>query len=335
MDHLLQLQPIQLDSIELGDRTFSLAPGDEKPDDLLTKSIERFGILHPPILYEIRNNQYGIVTGRKRIKAMTPFLGPDDTIFCHSVPPQTPRKNIFALLLEETIITRPLTPAEQILFFDKFLAVASVAEALPLLGRLGHEPQEHVLDNLLKLRSLSPCALQALHQNTISTNNGRKLLQLDDEDQTLIVRLITDLRLGGSKQRQLIDLCREMIMRENTSLAQLLHQFPQINTPRQHENTPQLASALLAWLKNKNLPMSTQAENKFKKEVAALRLPPGISVDHTPSFEDQNLTLTLRFTDWQSLKNALQKIIENPEPKKTDPASRQSHGETEKPFRTY
>jgi ParB family chromosome partitioning protein len=296
--------PVPLSAIDFEDRTYSLTLFEDHPSEMLLASIKRFGILHPPILRQVDDNSYCIIVGRKRITA-TQHLAPAAPIFCRIIPVDIEITAIFSLLLEEAETGIPLSIVEQIVFFEKLLLISPMEEAIPMLEQLGYKPQIHILKNLLKLRSLNESVLQALHHGTIHIKSARKLLNLSETDQKMIVQLITSLHLGGSKQQKLIDLCIELNMRKNVPLKTILADFPSADELGQPMNIPQHGAALLSWLHNECFPQFSQAENNFKRQVARLNLPSTMHISHTPAFENKEITLSLCFPDWRSLDKAL------------------------------
>ena len=301
-----QILLVPLSAIDHEDKTYCLTLWKDRPDEDLLTSIKRFGILHPPILHKNENNSYSIITGNKRITAAR-HLAQEDSVLCRIVPENTKQTDIFSLLLEDAG-GRSLSIIEQIIFFEKLVKASSTMEAVPMLEQLGYKPQKHILDNLLKLRSLSEPSLLAMHRGTIQLKNGRKLLNLSETDQNQIVQLISELHFGGSKQQKLIDLCIELTKRKNMPIEEILADFPSTDEHGQHMNIPQHGAALLLWLQNKCSPQLSQTENDFKRKVARLNLPSSMHIGHTPAFENKEIILSLRFSDWHSLDNVLEGI---------------------------
>ena len=307
MNFTSQILLVPISAIDHEDRTYSLTLWKESPDEDLLTSIKRFGILHPPILHNNGNNSYSIITGNKRITAAR-HLAQEDSVLCRIIPENTKQTAIFSLLLEDAIAGRPLSIIEQIIFFEKLIKASSTMEAVPMLEQLGYKPQKHILDNLLKLRSLSEPSLLAMHRGTIQLKNGRKLLNLSEADQNQIVQLINELHFGGSKQQKLIELCIELTKRKNISIEEVLADFPSTDEHGQPMNIPQHGAALLLWLQNECFPQLSQTENDFKQKVARLNLPSSMHIGHTPAFENKEIILSLRFPDWHSLNNVLKGI---------------------------
>lgn len=307
MNSTHQFLSVPLSLIDYKDSTYRLTLWEDSPDEALLNSVNRFGILHPPILRHKGNNSYCIVSGRKRIAAVEQ-LALEEAVLCRIIPENINKTVIFSLILEEAERGRLLSITEQIIFFEKLIKTSSMMEAIPLLEQLGYKPQKHTLDNLLKLRSLSEPALLALHRGTLQIKNARKLLNLTETDQILIIQFINMLNLGGSKQQKLIELCIELTKRKNISLEKILANAPATDEQEQPMNIPQHGAALLLWLQNECFPRLSQAENDFQRQVARHNLPSNAHIAHTPAFEDKNITLTLRFTDWHSLDEVLPEI---------------------------
>jgi hypothetical protein len=215
---------------------------------------------------------------------------------------------IILLAMEEILGRRPLSQVEQIFLCEKFLNIASVQETLPLLKRLGLKPHEHILTEMRKLRLLHPSLLLALHKGSISTRNASELLPLNHEDQEIIAHFITALKLGGSKQRKLIGFCKDLLMKEDIALDQILRQCPYSPLEEHDENIPQQVAKMFAWFEEMCSPRSHQKVDNFKRKVASLHLPGNMTVSHTQSFEDDAVTLSVRFDNWQSFQTSFQKI---------------------------
>jgi ParB family transcriptional regulator, chromosome partitioning protein len=299
---------VRISAIDLRDTTYLLSPAAESPDAALRESIRTHGILFPPLLQEMEPDHFIIVSGRKRILAALEVTEAD-TLPCLVVPAGSSALSIYALLLEHSLIGGSLSTAQQIAFFAALLRSCSIEEALPLFKKLGHPPNSHQLVRLLTLRNLSAPALNGLHDGILSYNGALKMIMLSARDQSTLMDIITRLRLGGSKQQKLIELCTELIMRKNEDLGTILHPFFSRQEPGQPENIPQQSAALLKWLQNENFPRSSTAERKFSRIVRRLELPPNVHVRHTPAFEDDGVTLCLDFPDPDSMREAWTRIM--------------------------
>lgn len=301
------IRPINVSSIDRHDVSYLLSPGQESPDAALRESVRRYGILFPPLLLEKDRDRFVILSGRKRIQAAME-AGGADIIPCLVIPGDSPPLFVYTVLLEHALIGGSLSPAQQIAFFSGLLRSCSLDDGLPLFARLGHPPHKHRLVELLSLRDLAPAALTALHHGILSLGNARKIMGMAPGDQAALIDLVTRLRLGGSRQQKLIELCTELIMRRNEDLRTILQPFLSGQEAGQPENVPQQAAALLKWLHNETFPRSSTAEQEFNRFAHQLELPANIRILHTPAFEDETVTLCLDFPDRNALREAWERI---------------------------
>jgi hypothetical protein len=294
-------------TIDLADRTYFFSPEREHPAPHLVDSIREYGLLHPPLLQQRGGNRFIVIAGWKRLAAAITVLQ-WDTVPCIVAPSACPDLHLHALLLEQSLLAPPLSAAELSAFFTSLCTICTIDDVLPLLAKLGYKPNRHQLDELLDLGNLSESALLALHRGALSSAGARKLLRLVRTDQETLVALIARFQLGGSKQQKLIDLCTELWHREHKSVEDITAPFLEELAMSRQLNVPQQAAALLSWLHGQCCPRSGRAESEFNRRVAQLNLPTTMQVDHSSSFEEDSVTLRLKFTDWEALQKALPDI---------------------------
>lgn len=294
-------------ALDLADRRYFLAPEDESPPPRLVNSIREYGILHPPLVQQRDADRFTVVAGRKRVITAITILR-WDSVPCIVVPSDCPTLHLYSYLLEQSLVGSPLSLVEQSTFFARLGETSSVEDILPLLAQLGHRPNKHQLDELLSLRQLTPAAQLALHRDILSYTVARKLLRLSPADQDTLVAMITRFQLGGSKQQKLIDLSLELQRRRNQRVQEII--VPLLNDleTAEQQNIPQQGSTLLAWLHQQCFPRSVNAEIEFRRQVEQLHLPPIMQIAHSPSFEDDSLSLVIRFADWDALRKRLTEI---------------------------
>ncbi len=303
-----QFTSIRLDTLLIEDDTYELYPYDEIPHKDFKTSIQQFGILHPPVVLQLNNTKHIIVTGKKRIKTLLNVRGDTKELLCLRLSPGTDDAKIFSILVEESLTGNPLSLVEQAVFFNKAQKKCTPDELLVFLQKLGHKPQHHCIRNLLDLLLLGKKSIQALHEGSLQYNNARKLLKLSEPDQNLLVERITSLHLGGSKQKKLIELCTELIMRNSESLDSILSRFDHQAKSGSDGNIPQQTSVLFNWLNKECWPSLSEAKATFERLTSQIHLPPQCRIQHSKSFESDNVTLTIHFKNLTSLVNALPEI---------------------------
>lgn len=307
---ILTTKNIALSQVDFNDFSCSISPEPENDsDETLRQSIDRYGILHPPVIREISARLYGVVTGRKRLLALL-ALQKENTCHCLVVSKRVPKIEIFDMLLAEIQLTRQLTIVEKAIFLKKIIPLADerqiVKEYLP---RLGLAPDPFVLQQTLKLLELEKPILLNMHQGYVNETVARDLIALPVQDRTILFEIIAALRPSFSNQKKLIRICQELAGRENKNIAALLDN-DEVYAILHHQdaNPPQKTKKLMAWLARRQKPRFIQAEEEFSRFIAAIRLPGNVSVAHTPFFEDDKVTLSIRFRNLESLQHVWEKI---------------------------
>ena len=307
----LQLQRIRVDSI-VCEKTWSLhqdLPPELEPD--FVASIQRFGILHPPVLRRLDQSAFEPVCGTRRLRAAVELLD-QQSIDCLILPPDTDVADILRLVFEDQS-GLPLSPIQigrfRLLCRDHLdgRQAAEIARE----AALGSQGQ---LDRLAGLIELEEELRSALHCGTLSVAAGLELKNLDKKERLLLLELFTKLGLNHNKQRRVIEMGRSVMALENMgSFVELLAEFcPDLAAGAAIDNPPQAANRLLHELGRRSSPMSTDAEQRFATLVAELDLPDNWALKHAKSFEQDSVTLEIRFNDiqefrdrWETLKDRL------------------------------
>jgi ParB-like chromosome segregation protein Spo0J len=312
----LACKKIPLASIDFGDQSYAITPGaDPDFDDNLALSIAGFGILHPPLVKETSSGSYRIVAGRKRLLAAR-SLQKENSCCCLVVPRHTSEVETFSLLLEETGVNRPLTLAEKAIFLQKTAPHTDkefmVREFLP---RLGIAPRHFAMQQTLRICNLEKKILRALHQGMLSEKSGWEFLQLQARDRLALFEIINGLRLGGSYQKKLLAMAKDLAGRSGTSIADLLA-CESVAAILHHleANPPQKTKMLMHWLRRQHMERYSRAGDEFNRFAGAMQLPPNVSLTPAPAFEDESLTLSIIFPNRKSLQHAWKKVGKNLEP---------------------
>ena len=264
-------------------------------------SVRAFGFLHPPLLLELDDDRFIVLSGRKRIQVAAEE---SDTIITALVIKRKyvdQHQLIFSTLLQHQLIGSSLSIIEQAIFFKKAMACQPAESVITLLPILGYREKSHIPAELISLLDLDPTAKLELHRGVLSQRAGKKLLLFSSADQKVLAELISALQLGGSKQQKLIEFVLELTKRLQISADELLNSWGEKEKDKQY-NGPQKAASLLSWLQRKCSPRSVAEEENFTKFCQQLQLPPGVRLSHTLSFEDEHVTLIVDFESRKELK---------------------------------
>ncbi|MEN8258310.1 MAG: ParB/RepB/Spo0J family partition protein [Thermodesulfobacteriota bacterium] len=298
----MQLSTLAINEIDFQDETYLLQPVPclEPPQHLIA-SIKRVGILHPPLVDEVEPGRYRIMAGRGRLLAVRRLHF--HTCECRVLPVSATPLETFTLLLEELIATKTPSLVEQAIFFQKINAWLDLDEAahrfLPLLGLEAHPYQAQ---KLLRLNNLEEVIQESLHAGSLDSKVAWELEKLSFTDRMALFEIIMALKLSVGNQKKITLISREVAVRSKTTIAAFLasEQSQEIlNTP--DLNTPQKTARFMAWLQAKQFPRLSQAEQEFKDFCRSLHLPQGASVQHSPYFEKDEISLTLTFKNQADL----------------------------------
>ena len=279
--------------------TWNLHPFlDDVVPDALLKSILKVGILHPPVVIQ-SGASYDVICGRKRIQCAR--ISGQSHFLCFTLPQDSSQKSILELLFEDQRAESPLSLPEMACFLKLCLNHLDREEALAMLP--GEIPPR-MKDRLLSLLDFDHALQRQIHYGYVTDKIIFDLLKLDRADRRRMVDLIELLQLGGNKQKRLLTLCRDIILRENISISSLFNE-PDITEVIEHSgmNIPQMTSRLLSLLQRRCYPRSTAAKENFQSQVLALGLSETCEICPSPFFEKDEVTLSLRFSDFETCKN--------------------------------
>jgi ParB family chromosome partitioning protein len=275
---------------------------DVKP---LIRSIERIGLINPPIVMKERQGRAEIISGYRRILALK-SLG-WDRIPCRI--PSISALDGLLVNLYENLSTRDLNLVEKGMILSRLTAWLPTTEILlrymPLLNLPSHEP---ILTFFVRLETeLDGQTKHRLIQGRLSLQGIRMLLDLEPSSRFPLLDLITTLRLNVNQQKKLMEYLVDISKRDSLSISQLL-QDPKITEIRTDEalNTPQKARAVLRFLRASRFPILVNAEKVFKRNVSRLGLPEGIEIVPSPFFESSKYQLKAVFTNGKELREKIE-----------------------------
>ena len=306
----LHIQKTDIRQIDFDDYTYSLSPlTKNRPDQSIRASINRVGILHPPVIKEKAADLYIIVAGRQRLMAARQMFT-HNSYDCFLLPQDMSKRDTFAILLEEILSTRPLASLEQAVFLQKIGSFLDEAQIISdILPRLGLSRHAHHIHQALRLLELEEPLLTGIELGILDERVARDMTELSCRDRLAVYEIIELLNLSTSNQKKFLILCRDIGARTSQKIADLLGdvEFKHIINHRE-ANPPQKTANIMSWLKNKKSPRYSEAEKKFNRLISSLELPKNIRIAHTPFFENDLTTLSIHFKNLQQFMDKWQKI---------------------------
>jgi len=305
----MPLIAINIDKISIQPGPYCMSYGyDPAP---LLKSVERVGLLNPPLLAGKSAGCFSIVSGYRRVVAAR-SLG-WEKILCRdlSATKMTPFE-LLLLNLYDNLSTRSFNEVEKAMVLKRLSSQLSqeelIRDYLPLLGLPPHEP---ILRTYLLFEESEEPVKEGLAKGTISGQAAKLLLQLDVRSRLALYKCISDIRLNSNYQKQLIEYVLEISEIENQPIPEILAGESLVQIIRKEgANNPQKAKLLLEALRAMRNPRLADAEHRFRRQLSFIHLPPGARITHPPCFEAPAFTLEISFKDGKNLKDKIAQISE-------------------------
>jgi ParB family chromosome partitioning protein len=298
-------QMIPLQQIDLSDDTFSV---NYLPDlQKLRSSIEEIGLIQPVILRK-KSGGYQIVCGFRRISVMKE-LGKSEIESKVFEEKEMDEFQFFSLSLHENLTTRGFNTVEKAIALDKLIHRFQMDPDIVLktfLPLFLLEPHEKILNTFLSLAQMEEETKAYVLREEVSRFNIRKLAVLNSDDRIAILLLISPLKLGENRLREILTLLEE-ISRRNQNRVREIVQRPEIQAVlSQKELTPsQKTERVKKILVDLRYPKMHQLEEEFEKKRKGLNLPSSVTLHHQPFFEGRGLRVQFQFETMEEYKAVL------------------------------
>jgi len=299
------IQKIPLQQIDLSDDTFSV---NYLPDlQNLRSSIEEVGLIQPVFLRK-RLGGYQIICGFRRISVMKE-LGKSEIESRVFEEKEMNEFQLFSLSLHENLTTRGFNTIEKAIALDKLIHRFQIDHAIVIktfLPSFSLEPNEKILNTYLSLAQMENEIKRYVLKEEVSRSNIRRLATLNPDDRMVILSLISQLKLGENRLREILTLLKE-ISRRNQCAEKDIVQRPDIQAIlSQKELTPShKTERVKKVLMGLRYPKMYQMEEKFEKRRRDLNLPSNLLIHHQPFFEGRGLKVEFEFETMEEYRSIL------------------------------
>jgi ParB/RepB/Spo0J family partition protein len=304
---------ISVSEIDTGDDTCRLNLHSDP--EALVASIRAIGLVNPPVLRQRQDLKYQIVCGFRRCMACK-ALGWNELNV--RVLNGTPAElDALKLAILDNRSHRQLNVVEQARGIQKLSSRLPKGRRLEILSSLLGFPENQKVFKKLEALSRLPGAIQkGVTEEIISFEAAVALSEFSREDAVSFLELFKVLKLSQSKQTEVIALVQEISIREELQPGDVL-QCAEIMTilDRAELNRNEKGSKIRAYLKRRRFPTLTKAEERFSKELKALKLDEHIHMTGPPHFEGGLYTLRMTFRsieDFEERRKVLDAIAKNP-----------------------
>jgi ParB/RepB/Spo0J family partition protein len=308
---MIAMQPIQkipLQHIDLSDDTFSV---NFLPDlQRLRSSIKEIGLIQPVLLRK-KLGGYQIICGFRRISVMKE-LGKSEIESKVFEEKEMNAFQLFSLSLHENLTTRGFNAVEKAVALDKLIhrfQIDPVAVIKTFLPFFSLEPNEKILNTYLALARMEDEIKTYVLKEEVSRSNIRRLSTLTPVDRKAILSLISSLKLGENRLREVLTLFKEISRRNQCREKEIVQRSEIQDVLSQKELTPsQKTERVKKVLLDLRYPKMHHMEKEFEKKRKALNLPHPISLYHSPFFEGRELRVEFQFAtmeEYQTILSAL------------------------------
>ena len=303
------IQNIEISNIVVN-KQYSLHPFSQSFSQETQASIETIGIIHPPIVQKIDAN-FHLICGHKRVEHFQ--KNDQTTVPCLVLSETTPMSTLLNIVLTDQQLHASLSVVERAYFLKLCRNALSDEETITLFATnlpcRKHKSAINEGINILSTFDLPTLIL--IHNGIIAEQTATTILSIKQNDRQAIIHLMNELQPGGGKQKRIISLLRDICGREQVSISTYL-QNERIQEILNHEemNRPQKTQQITEYLQTAHAPQSTKAQSDFQELIQQLDMPEGTSLQHSPAFEKDEITLSLQFKDQKEFQAQWPKLKE-------------------------
>jgi hypothetical protein len=179
------------------------------------------------------------------------------------------------------------------------------------------ETSEKILNTYLSLVSMEDEMKRYIVQEEVSRSNIRRLASMTSEDRIAALSLLSVLKLGENRLREVLTLLEETAQRDHRTVREIIA-LREIQTVLGHQDlTPsQRTEKIKKVLLNLRYPRLHQLQETFETKRKELSLPGGLSLQHPAFFEDKGMKIEFQFEtleEYQSLVSSLSLLQEKEE----------------------
>ncbi len=308
------LRKIGINTIDSRDHFFCMA---FHPNlDSLRRSIGQVGLLQPIIIRE-KSGGSGcqVVCGFKRLTACEQLGLKEIEAFSYRESALGDLEG-FHMALHENLTTRGLNLIEKSMVIDKLIHQFGVSKepiARDYLPMLGLQPSLRVLGVVSQLVLLLDEIKRYIVEEKVSLENASQFLEFSPEDQEEIGRLVSKLKLGENKLKEVLTFLREVSLRDGLTVRDLVRGEIEVVSSDITLSRVQKTHRVRRRLREMRYPQLMELEQEFREKQRGLGLSPGISLNPPPYFEGETFKLEFGFKDVGEFKAIVSRLMETSE----------------------
>lgn len=295
-----KIKNVKFEQIESEDETYRITTNDNTDD--LVASIQRIGIVNPPLLIQNISN-YRIVCGFRRILASR-RLGWNN-MDARILDANTKKLECVKYAIVDNALQRPLNLIEISRSINMLYGFFNEANQFGMeMAEMGLPENRSLIKKIKKICHLPMTLQNGILSNTLSLSMALELDSLEKETGKSFAKLFANLKSSLSKQREMLTLVKEIAHRDDVSMLKVLNDNVLQNIlNNSHFDRNQKASKVRRYLKQRRFPIITKAEQTFETHVKRLNLKAGAQLIPPDNFESTKYTLKFTFSSYDELQN--------------------------------
>src|SRR4030043_2016249 len=299
------IDKIPLQQIDLLDETFSV---NFMPDlQSLRSSIKAIGLIQPVLLRK-KEDKYQVVCGFRRISVLKE-LGSREVESRILGESERDELELFSISLHENLTSRGFNSVEKAITLYKLVhhfqiePSAVIQRYLPLFSL---EPNEKILGTYLSLAEMEDEVKRYVLKEEVSRSNIRLLARMSSQDRMALHPLLSRLKLGENRLREMLTLLNEISRREQVSIKEIIDLTEIQAFLSQKELTPiQRTERVKRVLMGLRYPKMRRMEEEFEKNRKDLNVRSNLSLHHQPFFEGRGLKAEFQFETMEEYRTIL------------------------------
>ena len=277
----------------------------------LKTSLALSGLLAPLILRE-KEGGYQVICGFRRLEALR-RLGQERVWALIYSPEELPdREGIVRAIAHN--ISGGMNLVEKAQAVTKLVTCGLMEEEIisRWLPALGFQPHKRIYTKLREIARLPVGIRTYIAEQELSLSTASLLSLFREEELSALVPLLSSLRPGENKTKEILTHLHEIALREETSVTALLEEARDLWAGE--DGRVERLERFRDWLRRRRYPRFSSLKEEFEKFRASLRLPPSFSLHPPPFFEGEEFRVELRFSDREQLmklSQGLRRLLES------------------------
>ncbi len=299
----MKRKEILIKDINLKDERFRISSFFSMESLLL--SIKEIGLINPPLV-TIRNHRLVLVSGWKRVLACL-------ELSMTSIPVWIVRSDddlqMFLLAFYENLASREFSLLEKAKILRKLKKLGEKEQKIirhyfPLLNI----PQtSYHLDLYLAISRFSKDVKSFIHQKNMSLASIEVFAEFNSRERKLLLPLLQP--LGQNKRQELLEDLHEISLRDGVSAQEILTSEGMGKILHSEKfSFLQKSDRIRQWLRRKRYPRLSSHKEALKLALRKSKWPEDISIEPSPFFEEEALTVRFRFKDKEELRSLLARL---------------------------